>query len=129
MANETLVETHSTPNPDGTPAALVAKQIDAYNAHDAVAFVSVYAENMQLFDLGGELFLFGRDALRERYAMLFANAPNIHVEIRTRIVVGDVVIDEEWITHTASGKDAHVGVIYEIVGGAIQRVWVTRSRS
>jgi uncharacterized protein (TIGR02246 family) len=129
MSNETLVETPAHPDPERTPAALVAKQIDAYNAHDAVAFASVYAENMQLFDLGGELFLFGRDALRERYAMLFANAPDIHVEIRTRIVVGDVVIDEEWITHTASGTDAHVGVIYEIQGGAIQRVWVTRGRA
>ncbi len=109
--------------------SLVARQIDAYNAHDADAFVSVYAENMQLFDLGGDLFLFGREALRERYAMLFANAPNVHVEIAKRIVVGNVVIDEERITHTASGRDAHVAVIYEIENGAIQRVWVTRART
>jgi uncharacterized protein (TIGR02246 family) len=111
------------------PEALVAHQIEAYNAHDAEAFAAVYAADMQLFDLGGELFLFGRDALRERYAMLFANAPNIHVEIVKRIVVGDVVMDEERITHTASGIDAHVGVIYEATAGAISRVWVTRSRA
>jgi len=109
--------------------SLVARQIDAYNAHDAEAFASVYAENMQLFDLGGELFLFGREALHERYAMLFANAPNVHVEIAKRIVVGNVVIDEERITHTASGRDAHVAVIYETENGAIQRVWVTRART
>ncbi|MBD5606597.1 MAG: steroid delta-isomerase, partial [Candidatus Eremiobacteraeota bacterium] len=41
-------------------AQLVARQIDAYNAHDAAAFAAAYAENMQLFDLGGELFLYGR---------------------------------------------------------------------
>ena len=112
-----------------SPETLVQRGIDAYNAHDAVAFAAVYAENMQLFDLGGELFLYGRDALRERYAMLFANAPRIRVDIATRIVVGDVVIDEERITGTASGTDAHVGVIYETESGSIARVWVTRSRT
>jgi uncharacterized protein (TIGR02246 family) len=112
-----------------SPEALVQQGIDAYNAHDASAFAAVYAENMQLFDLGGELFLYGREALRERYAMLFANAPQIHVEIARRIVVGDVVIDEERITGTASGGDAHVAVIYEVANGLIERVWVTRSRA
>ena len=112
-----------------SPEALVQQGIDAYNAHDANAFAAVYGENMQLFDLGGELFLYGREALRERYAMLFANAPQIHVEIARRIVVGDVVIDEERITGTASGGDAHVGVIYEVANGLIERVWVTRSRT
>ncbi|MBD5606419.1 MAG: nuclear transport factor 2 family protein, partial [Candidatus Eremiobacteraeota bacterium] len=58
--------------------------------------------------------------------LLFANAPHIHVDIEKRIVVGDVVIDEERITHTASGVDAHVAVIYEIADGEIVRVWVTR---
>jgi hypothetical protein len=43
--------------------------------------------------------------------------------------VGNVVIDEERITHTASGRDAHVAVIYETENGAIQRVWVTRART
>lgn len=109
-----------------SPESLVARQIDAYNAHDAEAFADVYAENMQLFDLGGELFLYGRDALRERYAMLFANAPQIAVEIVKRIVVGNIVVDEERITGTASGHDAHLAVIYEAVDGAIARVWVTR---
>jgi uncharacterized protein (TIGR02246 family) len=112
-----------------SPETLVQSGIDAYNAHDANAFAAVYAENMQLLDLGGELFLYGREALRERYAMLFANAPRIHVEIVKRIVVGDVVIDEERITGTASGSDAHVGVIYQTANGQIERVWVTRSRA
>ncbi len=108
------------------PELLVQRGIDAYNAHDAEAFASVYAADLSLYDLGGELYLSGREALRERYALLFANAPAIHVEIVKRIVVANVVIDEERITGTPSGRDAHVGVIYEIEDGAIARVWVTR---
>jgi uncharacterized protein (TIGR02246 family) len=107
------------------PETLVQRGIDAYNAHDARAFASVYAPDLQLFDLGGDLYLSGRDALEERYALLFVNAPNIHVEIVKRIVVGNVVIDEERISNTPSGREAHVGVIYEIADGAIARVWVT----
>jgi uncharacterized protein (TIGR02246 family) len=112
-----------------TPEALVAAQIEAYNAHDAERFAAVYADNLQLFDLGGELFLFGRDALRERYALLFAAAPHIAVTIEKRIVVGNVVVDEERITGTKSGRPAHAAVIYEIAHGKIGRVWVTRERS
>lgn len=108
------------------PHTLVQRGIDAYNAHDADAFAAVYAEDLALYDLGGELYLSGRDALRERYAMLFADAPRIHVEILSRIVVGNVVIDEERITNAPSGRDSHVAVIYEIANGAIARVWVTR---
>jgi hypothetical protein len=102
------------------PETLVQRGIDAYNAHDAAAFAAVYAPEMQLHDLSG------REALEERYALLFASAPNIHVEILKRIVTGNVVIDEERITNTPSGRDAHVAVIYEIDGGEITRVWVTR---
>jgi uncharacterized protein (TIGR02246 family) len=112
-----------------TPEALVAEQIDAYNAHDAVRFAAVYAENLQLFDLGGDLYLFGREALRERYALLFAAAPSIAVTIEKRIVVGNVVVDEERITGTQSGRPAHAAVIYEVADGQIRRVWVTRERS
>jgi uncharacterized protein (TIGR02246 family) len=116
-------ETHTTPE------ALVSAAIEAYNAHDAERFAAAYADNLQLFDLGGELFLFGRDALRERYALLFSAAPRIAVTIEKRIVVGNVVVDEERITGTKSGRPAHAAVIYEIVGGKIARVWVTRERS
>jgi uncharacterized protein (TIGR02246 family) len=112
-----------------SPEALVAAQIDAYNAHDAERFAAAYAENLQLFDLGGDLYLFGREALRERYALLFAAAPHIAVTIEKRIVVGNVVIDEERITGTQSGRPAHAAVIYEISDGLIARVWVSRDRS
>ena len=116
----------SSPQTAMAPETLVQRGIDAYNAHDAEAFASVYAADMELHDLGGALYLSGREALRERYAQLFASAPNVHVEIVRRIVVGNNVIDEERITHTPSGRDAHVAVIYEIRDGAIARAWVSR---
>ena len=116
----------SAPETAIAPETLVQRGIDAYNAHDAAAFAAVYAQKMQLFDLGGELFLSGRETLQERYALLFTNAPNIHVEILKRIVAGNIVIDEEKITNTPSRRDAHLAVIYEIDAGEIARVWVTR---
>jgi hypothetical protein len=39
------------------------------------------------------------------------------------------VVDEERITGTKSGRPAHAAVIYEVAGGKIARVWVTRERS
>jgi uncharacterized protein (TIGR02246 family) len=112
-----------------SPEALVQGQIDAYNQHDADTFAAAYADDLRLYDLGGELFLFGREALRERYAQVFRDAPQIAVTILKRIVVGDIVIDEERITGTRSGHDAHAAVIYEIAGGLIRRAWITASRT
>src|ERR1700685_3110563 len=60
-----------------SPEALVQRQIDAYNQHDADTFAAAYAEDLRLYDLGGELYLFGREALRERYAQVFRDAPQI----------------------------------------------------
>jgi len=108
---------------------LVQGQIDAYNAHDPDAFASAHAPDVRLYDLGGELYLHGRDALRDRYALVFANAPNIRVTIEKRIVVGNYVIDEERISGTESGRIAHAAVIYEVIDGLICRVWVTREPS
>ncbi len=109
--------------------ALVQAQIDAYNAHDAERFASAHADDVRLYDLGGELYLYGREALRERYALMFASAPGIRAEIVKRMVVGNVVIDEERITGTESGRVAHAAVVYEVIDGLIRRVWVTRERS
>jgi putative hydrolase of HD superfamily len=117
----------SSPLPSD-PAAVVQRQIDAYNAHDAAAFAAEHAEDVRLFDLGGDVYLAGRDALRERYALMFAHAPEIHATIEQRIVVGPIVIDEERITGTHDGRVAHAAVIYEVLDGSIRRVWVTRER-
>jgi putative hydrolase of HD superfamily len=110
------------------PAEVVQRQIDAYNAHDAEAFAAEHATDVRLYDLGGEVYLAGRDALRERYALMFAHAPQIHATIEKRIVVGPIVIDEERIEGTHDGRIAHAAVIYEVIDGSIRRVWVTRER-
>ena len=91
----------------------VERQVCAYNAHDLGGFVACYADAVVIEDGHGQELLSGHDGLRERYGRLFAEAPDVHVEIVTRIRVGDFVVDEERVTGRPDG-DLHAVVIYRL---------------
>jgi hypothetical protein len=58
---------------------------------------------------------------------LFAGSPELHVEIATRIRVGDYVIDEEVVTgRRGSPEAARVVAIYHVRDGAIDPVRLIR---
>jgi hypothetical protein len=46
------------------PEAVVQAQLDAYNAHDLVAFVAAYTEDVQLFEHPSKLLASGSVSLR-----------------------------------------------------------------
>jgi hypothetical protein len=76
----------------------VEAQLEAYNAHDVDAFMRCYAPDCVIEDGAGARLLTGHAEMRARYESLFANSPDLHCEIVTRIRIGDYVIDEERIT-------------------------------
>ncbi len=104
----------------------VERQLRAYNAHDADEFASCYARDVVIEDIDAHVLMSGRDAVRERYASLFAAAPTLHAEVVTRIRVGAYVIDEERATGSPHG-DIHAVVIYRgDADGLIDRVVFVR---
>jgi uncharacterized protein (TIGR02246 family) len=104
-----------------TPEQVVESQLDAYNRHDLEAFLKTYAEDIVIADVGGEVTLRGKAALRERYAALFANFPQNHAEIRHRVIIGNRVADHEFVTRKA-GMTFDAVAIYMVQDGFIQRV-------
>jgi hypothetical protein len=63
--------------------------------------------------------------MREQYGRLFRDSPNLTGRIANRIVVGDVVIDEEEIHglhHPDYPSDVHAAVAYHLNGDRIDRV-------
>lgn len=106
------------------PTAVVDRQLAAYNARDLDAFVSCYAADAVVEGIDGTVFARGADALRELYGGLFDSSPRLHGEVRTRIAIGDHVVDHELV----SGIDApewpselEAVVIYRVRGGKIAR--------
>ncbi|MBV8604637.1 MAG: nuclear transport factor 2 family protein [Pelomonas sp.] len=108
-----------------TPLATAQAQLDAYNARNMLALLSCYAEDAELYGVGGELLAKGHDQLRARFQMRFGE-PDLHARLLSRMVVGRVVVDSESITRNfpeGLGTVEYLGV-YEIEGGVIRRATV-----
>jgi hypothetical protein len=74
---------------------VIQAQVDAYNARDGEAFANCYDEDATVIGPDGTVMMTGRDANASVYGQFFAQSPDLHVEIRTRIGAGDWVVDEE----------------------------------
>ena len=105
-----------------TPLTLVQRQLNAYNARDLEAFLEPYADDVELYDYtSGELLGKGKDKMRKDYAF-FKQVPELHCEIKARIVQGNVVIDKEKVT--GFGTTAmEATAIYHIANNKIQKVY------
>jgi hypothetical protein len=80
-----------------SPVAVVQAQLDAFDAKDLDALMATYAPDAQQFALHGDLLAQGDAALRERYAVRFAE-PDLHARLITRTCMANLVVDAEIIT-------------------------------
>ncbi|MGB7392757.1 MAG: nuclear transport factor 2 family protein [Pricia sp.] len=107
-----------------SPESIVQTQLDAYNSRDIDAFMNTYSDNVKVFNYPDELRYEGKDTMRERYSNFFKNAPDLHCEIKNRIVIGNKVIDEEEVI--ANGNTINAVAIYEVENGKIAKVRFVR---
>lgn len=107
-----------------SPVHIVQKQLDAYNSRDLDAFMDTYSDAVELYNFPDQLIGKGKDAMRQNYGSFFEAAPDLHCEIKNRIVIGNKVIDEEYIT--ANGSNFSAVAIYEIENGKIAKVTFLR---
>ena len=107
------------------PTEVVQAQLEAYNRHDLEAFVSWYAPDAQIRHADGRLLMEGTDAIRARYAKLFADHPDVAAVVPTRIEADGWVVDEERVQ--LRDRELHVAVGYEVGDDLIRRVVMMRS--
>jgi hypothetical protein len=106
------------------PAAVVQRQLDAFNARDIDALLATYAEDAQMFEHPSKLLASGAAAFRERYTARFQE-PNLHAALLSRVVMGHIVIDHEEVRRTfpeGPGK-MKLLMIYEVQSGRIAKAW------
>ena len=99
---------------------IVKQQLDAYNSRDIKGFLVTYSEDVKLYEYPNKITEEGQNALRNRYESFFARTPDLNREIKNRIIIGNKVIDEEYLT--MNGNNLSAVVIYEIVQGKISKV-------
>jgi imidazolonepropionase-like amidohydrolase len=108
-----------------TPAALVQRQLNAYNARNIEAFMEPYADDIEFYDYPDKLLGKGKDALRKVYTAVFNKFPALHSELKGRMVQGNVVIDNEKVTGIGNGIIKGV-VIYNIENNKIKKVYIVQ---
>ncbi len=106
-----------------TPREVVQDQLDAYNAKDLTAFLSVFSKDATAYNYGKpQPFIKGKESFKEVYGKLFKSSPNLHSEVISRQVIGNTVIDYEYITgREGSNKPLLLIAIYVVNEGKIVR--------
>jgi uncharacterized protein (TIGR02246 family) len=111
------VSLQSNPNID-----IAQKQLDAYNAQDLDAYVSLFAEDCIVSGLNGTPTESSRDTIRARYAKAFAQFPQNKATLKSRIAVGNTVVDHEKVVRAPDGEEFEIIAIYSFRDGLIARV-------
>jgi hypothetical protein len=105
------------------PAAFAQRQLDAYNARNLERFVAEYTDDVVVFRLPAvEPIMQGKQNLAEHYAKNRFNLPELHAKLVNRMVFGNKVIDQEYVTGVP-GAPLEVAAIYEVTAGGISKVW------
>ena len=103
---------------------VVQKQLDAYNERDIEAFLKTYSEDVAVYNFPNNLRYEGKAKMRQGYSGFFASTPDLNCEIKNRIVIGNKVIDEEYLTVNSNNFSAVA--IYEVADGEISKVTFVR---
>jgi len=110
------------------PESFAQRQLDAYNDRDLERFVREYSEDVVVYRLPGmEPAIVGRDALAAFYRDNRFNLPGLHAKLVNRMVFGNKVIDQEYVTGVP-GAPLEVAAIYEVGERGISKVWFVGSK-
>ena len=115
-------------NQESISVHIVQRQLDAYNSKNIQAFISLFDDEAEIFNLGqSEPIAAGKDDIFKLYDNLFRQSPDLHSEVVNRSVIGNKVIDYELITGRAgSDQLTYIVAIYEIHNELIRRCFFIR---
>jgi hypothetical protein len=104
-----------------SPAAVVQRQLDAYNARDVDALLATYAPDARQYEHPGTLLATGHEEMRGRFSARFQE-PDLQARLVQRVVMDKLVFDHEIVTRNfPEGKGAvELVAIYEVVDGLIR---------
>jgi len=107
-----------------SPDKVIDIQIEAYNRRDIDAFSATYADEIHIMDANGSRPPpIGIEALRETFGTKTFAREGLNAEIKSRMVVGNKVIDHEVTTWTGIPVPKESVVVYEVENDLIKNVW------
>lgn len=104
-----------------SPEDLAQRQLNGYNFRNIEAFLEPYAEDVEIYTYPNKLMYKGKENMRKGYADMFKNTPNLHCELKERIVQGNIVIDKERVQF--GDRIIEAVAIYHIENNKIKKVY------
>ena len=104
---------------------VVARVLDALNAHDVDAFVACYAEQATIEDGYDDVLAAGHAGIRARYGTMLAEFPDARWSVLVRIDMGEFVVQHEEVTGRGSEPERHV-CVYLVRDGHVERERILR---
>lgn len=108
--------------------ALAEGQLHAYNNRDIDKFCTFFHTDVIVYVAGNpQPTCQGMEAFKKIYTSRFNDNPDLHCQLRNRIVLDNAILDEEWVTgvHNALAP-SHVVAIYQFQDGLIHTVSFVR---
>jgi hypothetical protein len=104
------------------PGAVVQRLMEAYNRRDLEGFCACFAPDIvtRLYE-NDEVLASGLAANRELYRRRFSENPHLHLEVQTRTVLDNVVVDRELITGFDGDRTLTALAIHEVRDGLVYR--------
>lgn len=109
-----------------TPEYLAQQQLNAYNARDIEAFLQPYSDSVEIYTFPGKLISKGKESMRQQYGAMFMKYPELHCELKNRIVKGNYVMDHESVTGLNRPEVLEALAVYEVKNGEIIKVYFMR---
>ena len=111
-----------------SPVELADLQLKGYNERNIDLFLEAYSDSVKVFNFPNKFLYKGKDIMRQSYSGMFANLPDLHCTIKSRMVIGNTVIDEENVLLRKEQPLLHAIAIYKIEHGKIQEVYFITNR-
>ncbi|MBS1766454.1 MAG: SgcJ/EcaC family oxidoreductase [Acidobacteria bacterium] len=103
--------------------AIVQRQMDAYNAHDAQAYAACFTPDIQFIRHPGIAQIQGRDELYKTFATVFRSHKSAKMRVIYRAELGPNTVIEHQEVDGIEKHPVPSLVIYSLQGGLIQAAW------
>ncbi|MCI4666594.1 MAG: nuclear transport factor 2 family protein [Bacteroidia bacterium] len=100
----------------------VQTQLDAYNTGNIDLFLSAYSDSVKIYNYPDQLKYQGKENMREPYGKMFKELKFLHCRLVNRMVMGNKVLDHEFVTFQKDSKPVQVIAIYTVQNGKITEV-------
>lgn len=110
------------------PEQLAQQQLDAYNNRNIEAFLVPYSDSVEVYIFPNQLQYKGKENMRSQYKPMFERLTDLNCKLVNRMVMGNTVIDHEWVIFDKNQPGVSAIAIYTIQNNKIQKVHFIRGQ-